>query len=87
MSTPNGASTRSAGSWARDLAEQYDQIAAQFEQHPDDERNRLGAVLNRGEAAKYHQIAADMDAAFPGGMPVTIPQPVAPVPLVDTELA
>lgn len=77
MSASTGTPVRSAGSWARDLAKQYDQIAAQFEKFPDDERSRLGAVLNRGEAAKYHQIAADMDAAFPNGAPIVVP-PQAP---------
>lgn len=72
MSTEAPAQTRTAGSWARDLAEQYDALARQFEKHPEDDRSRLGAVLNRGEAAKYHRIAADMDAAFPDGLPTEI---------------
>lgn len=52
-----------AGQWARDLAVQYDAIAAGFERRG----NTLGAIMNRGEAAKYHQIAANMDAAYPNG--------------------
>ncbi len=52
-----------AGQWARDLAESYDAIAARAEGH----EQHLTASLNRSEAAKYHRIAADMDAAFPGG--------------------
>lgn len=52
-----------AGAWARELADRYDALAEHHEGHG----NTFAASLNRSEAAKYHQIAADMDAAFPAG--------------------
>lgn len=54
----------SGGAWARDIARTYDTLAEDFEQRPDTPGNRLGAVANRAESAKYHGIAARMDAAM-----------------------
>ena len=52
----------SAGAWARDIARTYDALAENFESRPSTPENRLGAIANRAEAAKYHSIAARMDA-------------------------
>ena len=52
----------SAGAWARDIARTYDALAVNFESRPSTPENRLGAIANRAEAAKYHSIAARMDA-------------------------
>jgi len=62
------APARPAGAWARDLANRYDILAEHYEACG----QPLGASLNRAEAAKYHQIAADTDAAFPGGVPAVL---------------
>lgn len=52
----------SAGAWARDIARTYDALAENFESRPSTPENTLGAIANRAEAAKYHSIAARMDA-------------------------
>lgn len=52
----------SAGAWARDIARTYDALAENFESRPSTPANTLGAIANRAEAAKYHSIAARMDA-------------------------
>ena len=52
----------SAGAWARDIARTYDALAENFESRPSTTENTLGAIANRAEAAKYHSIAARMDA-------------------------
>lgn len=39
-----------------------DALAENFESRPSTPENTLGAIANRAEAAKYHSIAARMDA-------------------------
>lgn len=59
----------SAGAWARDIARTYDALAENFESRPSTPENTLGAIANRAEAAKYHSIAARMDATDVSGDP------------------
>ena len=57
----------SAGAWARDIARTYDALAEDFVSRPETPENTLGMIANRAEAAKYHSIAARMDATGVSG--------------------
>lgn len=69
----------SAGAWARDIARTYDALAENFESRPSTPENTLGAIANRAEAAKYHSIAARMDAT--GVSDRVAQQPAEPTPV------
>ena len=69
----------SAGAWARDIARTYDALAENFERLPSAPENTLGAIANRAEAAKYHSIAARMDAT--GVSDRVAQQPAEPTPV------